>query len=346
MSKLTRQLKSESKTLSPSAALKDRVMADAGIVKSKEKAQKSNTFSRKAAWIGSAVAVAAVIIVCVVLATVLVVPDGGKPDDGGKKPVVIGKSTMETYAFGAYSAGLIIQNVGGGAAASLTNGQIDTLGSCMALIDSLMNSEPVMSESVSTRDGYAKMMTVSFEFQSGGGLSYVVYFNEKAEAEADGEVSSRIEGVMVAESAEYKVIGTREKESDGVESEYETEITVYFDDEKTDFVKVRQETENEEGEVENGYAYSIYTGGVLVKSFAVEMETEEGESELELEIFDAATGTIYAKFDYTNPVYSITIYSDEENEIEIATVTVTASSEDYTLSYNGTDTVFRKPAKK
>lgn len=255
-------------------------------------------------------------------------PQGGGGGGNNNSPAVISAETLNTYAFGAYTAGILSQETGGGTTAEETNlseSQVDLMGECLPIINSLTSSAPAVKEEKSDKSEYAKKLTVTQ-----GAHAYVIYYNESAAKQSDGEVTSSITGKIVIDDVEYDLSGKREKEMDGGDSEYEITVTVYYDD--NDYTVFEQEIENEGNESSLSYKYSIYKNGELAENFEVELENEYGNTSVRVETLKY--GEMIA-FEYTvneGKGYSVVVEFDEESS---ATVVVTEYENYYLLTYNG-----------
>ena len=100
-------------------------------------------------------------------------------------------------------------------------------------------------------------------------------WDEEIEREYD------ITGILVVDGMEYPIRGEEESETDGDESELETEFIVQFSD--TESMYVEQSVETERGEEEKKYEYSIRNQNGIVERCEFEYESERNdETEIEM----------------------------------------------------------------
>lgn len=155
----------------------------------------------------------------------------------------------------------------------------------LALADRLLGDGAFRTEEkASDRPEYRYMLQVGYTDMTSD-ISYVLYYNETPIPDDDDdddedEAEYFIEGVMTVDGAEYPVRGTRSSETDGRETESETEFRVTLAEDR--YMLVEQGYENDDGETEQTYSYSVYEGGRLIERSTFEYETERGETELKL----------------------------------------------------------------
>ena len=154
----------------------------------------------------------------------------------------------------------------------------------LALADRLLGDGAFRTEEkASDRPEYRYMLQVGYTDMTSD-ISYVLYYNETPVPDDDDddedEAAYFIEGVMTVDGAEYPVRGTRSSETDGRETESETEFRVTLAGDR--YMLVEQGYENDDGETEQTYSYSVYEGGRLIERSTFEYETERGETELKL----------------------------------------------------------------
>ena len=174
---------------------------------------------------------------------------------------------------------------------SVTDSQLETINKYMALVENVLSEGNIRNEvSESDREDketYPVKNVVSYTDLTGGKISYTLYYNEtlvKTETdEGEREDTYRIEGIMLVEGdeTEYPIEGQREQESDRGESENESWFRADLGG--GDYIKVTQETEEEEGEQEQEFKYTVCRGGV-VETTTLEYESERGETELKMTV--------------------------------------------------------------
>ena len=208
------------------------------------------------------------------------------------------EAVQSAYGFSAASAGLFIAaGSGSGAAVQVRSAAAQTpdFDGYLALAEGLL-SEGGFSEviSASDREGYAYRMDVTYTGMAENTLTYSMYYNETLRADDDfdddddwddrfddeTEEEYGIEGVMVIEGAEYAVRGERSVEAERGEEESETELRVQLAEGRV--MLVEQGYENEEGETEREYTYTVLEDGRAVERSVFSYEKEGGEEELKM----------------------------------------------------------------
>ena len=166
----------------------------------------------------------------------------------------------------------------------------------MTLVESLLSDGGFKTVSqTSDRAEYTEKVVVTYRDMQNEQNSYIMYYNQiltKAEVDEDEtEETYDITGIMLIDDTEYPIRGEREIETEGNESEVETEFRVQISD--NSYVLVEQSEEIEEGETEQEFSYSIYENGKLKERSTFEYEEEHGETELKMTCLkDGATQTL------------------------------------------------------
>lgn len=223
---------------------------------------------------------------------------------GGANKFAALNSAESVYGFSAASAGMLIA----GAEEPVTDAPVteepaaetpaedapaaeepaeDAPDKYLALADRLLGDGAFRTEEKpSDRPAYGKMLVTSYTDLSQE-VSYTLYYNETLVPDGDRdddddeeEETYRLEGVMLADGAEYPVRGKRESERDGRERESETELCVFLSGDR--YMLVEQGYEEDGGETEQTYSYSVYEGGRVTERSTFEYEDERGETELKL----------------------------------------------------------------
>ena len=168
-------------------------------------------------------------------------------------------------------------------AESAGNHQLDGY---MTLVESLLSDGGFKTVSqTSDRAEYTEKVVVTYRDMQNEQNSYIMYYNQiLTEAEVDEDETEEtydITGIMLIDDTEYPIRGEREIETEGNESEVETEFRVQISD--NSYVLVQQSEEIEEGETEQEFSYSIYENGKLKERSTFEYEEEHGETETERE---------------------------------------------------------------
>ena len=214
-------------------------------------------------------------------------------------------STEQVYGFSAASAATVISAMNGGQAAGLARAKniavstaaevtdeatIDELNGYMMLVESLLSDGAFgFTESASDVDGYAKMMRVTYRDLTNNTVAYTMYYNETIveeeteydDGEEEVETTSRIDGILRVDGTDYPMQGIAESSAEGDETESEHSLTVTLGERSS--LRVEQSVEQERGENEQEYAYSLYEDGTLTERSLFEYEQEDDETEIRLE---------------------------------------------------------------
>lgn len=164
---------------------------------------------------------------------------------------------------------------------------------------------------------YNFVMTISIPNLSNIG-TYKLYYDEIAtetqveieDEETETEISTTLEGVLIANEAHFKVEGKKTIETEGNNTEYSIEFITYLDE--NNYVIVEQSSENNELE----YEYEIYKNGVKVQKIEIEFEKENDKTELEFELVNINSGikekTIYKIKSADNEFFEISLNKNGE----------------------------------
>ena len=164
---------------------------------------------------------------------------------------------------------------------------------------------------------YNFVMTISIPNLSNTN-TYKLYYDEIATEtqveieDEETEISTTLEGVLIANETHFKVEGKKTIETEGNETEYSIEFKTYFDE--NNYVVVEQSSENNELE----YEYEIYKNGVKVQKIEIEFEKENNKTELEFELVDITSGikekTIYKIKSKDNELFEISLTKNGETQ--------------------------------
>lgn len=164
---------------------------------------------------------------------------------------------------------------------------------------------------------YNFVMTISIPNLSNIG-TYKLYYDEIAtetqveieDEETETEISTTLEGVLIANEAHFKVEGKKTIETEGNNTEYSIEFITYLDE--NNYVVVEQSSENNELE----YEYEIHKNGVKVQKIEIEFEKENDKTELEFELVNINSGikekTIYKIKSEDNELFEISLNKNGE----------------------------------
>ena len=164
---------------------------------------------------------------------------------------------------------------------------------------------------------YNFVMTISIPNLSNSN-TYKLYYDEIAtetqseieDEETETEISTTLEGVLIANETHFKVEGKKTIETEGNNTEYSIEFKTYFDE--NNYIVVQQSSENNELE----YEYEIYKNGVKVQKIEIEFEKENNKTELEFELVNINSG-----------IKEKTIYKIKSKDDELFEISLTKNGE-------------------
>ena len=160
--------------------------------------------------------------------------------------------------------------------------------------------------------------------------SYIIYYKENITIEDDkkNETSSVLQGVMLKDNQEYKIICNKEIEQD----ECELELTIFLNENKSDYIVIEQEIEK----FENEYTYMVYKDNKKTEETSLEIETKNNKKEMSIEL---------KKYDINGKELSIDEYEFEyiddttikcsyENDLVKHKVTITILKDEYAFKFD------------
>ena len=260
------------------------------------------------------IAIIAAILLCLPLALLLTACGGTKKQ--------VNTNSKEMYALSAMSSAIYLQHeqeqtsavksmkavklaqTQADKPANITDEDLAGTESCLTMFGEVIKNngytQTVEKNTDSSEDlkKYNFVMTISIPNLSNIG-TYKLYYDEIATAtqveiedeETETEISTTLEGVLIANSTHFKVEGQKTIETEGNNTEYSIEFKTYFDE--NNYVVVEQSSENNELE----YEYEIYKNGVKVQKIEIEFEKENNKTELEFKLVNITSGikekTIY-----------------------------------------------------
>lgn len=132
--------------------------------------------------------------------------------------------------------------------------------------------------------------------------STIFYFNERELKDDDdrdeGEVEQefKLDGLMLlTDNSTYIVEGSRELEQESDEQEYALNLTIYFDNNRSNYLKVEKEVEQEINEYEESYKYTYFENRREVSEIELSFEEEDGDY-VEIETFDRNSSQVDGDF--------------------------------------------------
>ena len=258
------------------------------------------------------IAIIAVIALCLPLALLLTACAGTKKQ--------VNTNSKEMYALSAISSAIYLQHEQNSVVksmkavnlaqtqtekpASITDEDLAGTESCLTMFGDVIKNNGYTQTVEKNNDSseelkkYNFVMTISIPNLSNIGV-YKLYYDEIAtetqveieDEETETEISTTLEGVLIANETHFKVEGKKTIETEGNSTEYSIEFKTYLDE--NNYVVVEQSSENNELE----YEYEIYKNGVKVQKIEIEFEKENNKTELEFKLVNITSGikekTIY-----------------------------------------------------
>ena len=258
------------------------------------------------------IAIIAAILLCLPLALLLTACGGTKKQ--------VNTNSKEMYALSAMSSAIYLQQEQTSVVksmksvnleqtstekpANITDEDLAGTKSCLTMFGDVIKNNGFtqkVEKNTNLSEELAKynfVMTISIPNLSNTN-TYKLYYDEIAtetqveiqDEETETEISTTLEGVLIANETHFKVEGKKTIETEGNETEYSIEFKTYFDE--NNYVVVEQSSENNELE----YEYEIYKNGVKVQKIEIEFEKENNKTELEFKLVNITSGikekTIY-----------------------------------------------------
>ena len=276
-------------------------------------------------------AIIAAITLCLPLALLLTACGGTKKQ--------VNTNSKEMYALSAISSAIYLQHEQNSVVksmkavnlaqtqtekpASITDEDLAGTESCLSMFGDVIKNNGYTQTVEKNTDSseelkkYNFVMTISIPNLSNIGV-YKLYYDEIAtetqveieDDETETEISTTLEGVLIANETHFKVEGKKTIETEGNNTEYSIEFKTYFDE--NNYVVVEQSSENNEHE----YEYEIYKKGVKVQKIEIEFEKENNKTELKFELVNINSGikekTIYKIKSADNELFEISLNKNGE----------------------------------
>lgn len=276
-------------------------------------------------------AIIAAITLCLPLALLLTACGGTKKQ--------VNTNSKEMYALSAISSAIYLQHEQNSVVksmkavnlaqtqtekpASITDEDLAGTESCLTMFGDVIKNNGYTQTVEKNTDSseelkkYNFVMTISIPNLSNIGV-YKLYYDEIAtetqveieDDETETEISTTLEGVLIANETHFKVEGKKTIETEGNNTEYSIEFKTYFDE--NNYVVVEQSSENNEHE----YEYEIYKKGVKVQKIEIEFEKENNKTELKFELVNINSGikekTIYKIKSADNELFEISLNKNGE----------------------------------
>lgn len=218
---------------------------------------------------------------------------------GGGNAAKVKVNANDVYALSALTGAEYLAQTESGATGAaettrpgvITDADVSGIKDCLNMFDDILAGGGI-SQNVAEntdKDGefkdYPFVMTVTV---GNTGITAKMYYKEvntvtKTEiddGEEETEVSTTLSGVMVFDGKEYVVSGKKEIETEGNEKETSIEFTTKSKANPSNYVKIKQSVEVENGAQEVEYEYEIYENGEKAREFKLEIEDENGKTEV------------------------------------------------------------------
>lgn len=276
------------------------------------------------------IAIIAVLTLCLPLALILTACGGTKKQAN--------TNSKEMYALSAMSSAIYLQQeqkqisvksmkalelTQTDKPANITDEDLTGIESCLTMFGDVIKNNGYTQTVEKNTDSseelkkYNFVMTISIPHLSNTN-TYKLYYDEIAtetqveieDEETETEISTTLEGVLIANEIHFKVEGKKTIETEDNNTEYSIEFKTYFDE--NNYVVVEQSSENNEFE----YEYEIYENGVKVQEIEIEFEKENNKTELKFDLVNTNSGikekTIYKIKSADNEIFEISLNKNGE----------------------------------
>ena len=185
-----------------------------------------------------------------------------------------------------------------------------------AALNSFLDDSALSVEATENKDeAYAQFdikLTVSGKDFAGNATEYIMYYNEAyVWQKNDGKETYSLNGIMISDGAEYILTGGKTVETKKGKREEELVIYAFIGDSFDDSVRMKYEGSVDGNENEKEYVYSICSDNKVVEETTVKFETENNETEFELEfIKGGAKGKYKVEREINNGVTEISVKYD------------------------------------
>lgn len=218
---------------------------------------------------------------------------------GGGNAAKVKVNAKDVYALSALTGAEYLGQTESGASGAaettrpgvITDADVSGIKDCLKMFDDIISGGGITQTVEKNEDveglykDYPFVMTVTV---GNTGITAKMYYKEVntvTETEIDDgveetEVSTTLSGVMVFDGKEYVVSGKKEIETEGNETETSIEFTTKSKANPLNYVKIKQSVEVENGAQEVEYEYEIYENGVKAREFKLEIEDENGKTEV------------------------------------------------------------------
>lgn len=233
---------------------------------------------------------------------------------GGGNAAKVKVNANDVYALSALTGAEYLDQTESGATGAaettrpgvITDADVSGIKDCLNMFDDVISGGGITQTVEKNEDveglykDYPFVMTVTVGNTGITAKMYYKELNTVTETEIDDgveetEVSTTLRGVMVFDGKEFEVFGKKEIEIEGNETETSIEFTTKSTTNPLNYVKIKQSVEVENGAQEIEYEYEIYENGEKAREFKLEIEEENGKTEVsfKMEIENAPEETEY-----------------------------------------------------
>lgn len=218
---------------------------------------------------------------------------------GGGNAEKVKVDAKDVYALSALTGAEYLDQTESGATGAaettrpgvITDADVSGIKDCLNMFDDVISGGGITQTVEKNEDveglykDYPFVMTVTV---GNTGITAKMYYKEVNtvteteidDGEEETEVSTTLSGVMVFDDKEFEVSGKKEIETEGNEKETSIEFTTKSKANPLNYVKIKQSVEVENGAQEVEYEYEIYENGEKVREFKLEIEDENGKTEV------------------------------------------------------------------
>lgn len=218
---------------------------------------------------------------------------------GGGNAAKVKVNANDVYALSALTGAEYLGQTESGATGAaettrpgvITDADVSGIKDCLNMFDDIISGGGITQTVEKNEDveglykDYPFVMTVTVGNTGITAKMYYKEINTVTETEIDDgeeetEVSTTLSGVMVFDDKEFEVSGKKEIETEGNEKETSIEFTTKSKANPLNYVKIKQSVEVENGAQEVEYEYEIYENGEKVREFKLEIEDDNGKTEV------------------------------------------------------------------
>lgn len=230
--------------------------------------------------------------------------------------------------------------------AYITDANVENIKNCLKLFDNYIQNGGITQKTVKNTETsgqtaqYNFVMTISLPNLNESIKMYYDEIKTETNVEIEDETeeietSTTLKGLMLVGENAFDVVGKREFEVDGDETESSIEFTTKSKMNNQNYVTISQSVEQESGEHEIEYEYEIYQNGRKIQEFETEIENENNKIEVEFKLKNVTSGmfeNVSFKITKTTIENQFLVNISVNNTRDV--ITVLKQSEGYTFTYS------------